>query len=122
MRKARTRKAVACEMRAGEAGARELRAAKARPATHSAEARPATHATGVHPASHAAGVHPASHAAAATMTATATTSERRRRNSERRSQRTRDEAIQDPVVHPNSSVLNCSDHNVAKRKTTNTPK
>jgi len=103
-------------MRAGEARARELRAAKAHAATHGAEARPATHATGVHPASHAAGVHPASHAAAATMTATATTSERRRRNSKRGAKRCRHQAPKDLVVHPNSPWLKTKRRNPSQKE------
>jgi hypothetical protein len=63
-----------------------------------------------------------SHAAAmatAVATATAATArECRRRQGKRRSERTRDETTKKLVVHPNSSVVDCSDGCRRKKRTT----
>jgi hypothetical protein len=55
---------------------------------------------------------------AAAMTAAAATaaSERGWRQSKRRGHHTRGEAIKEPVFHPNSSVLNCSDRSSRKKE------
>jgi hypothetical protein len=85
MRKVRTRKMAASEIRA------------------------AAHCGEMHPAAHAAATHAASHAAAmATATATAA-SECRWRQSKRRTERTCDQATQELVVHPNPPWLNSVD-------------
>src|SRR5258706_11327606 len=101
-----------CKVRTRKMGAAEMRAAahagEMHPASHAAGMHPASHAAAVHPASHAAAMHPTSHAAAmaTAAAATATTaSERRWRQSKRRTERTRDQAPQELVVHPNSSVV-----------------
>src|SRR5713101_4332221 len=100
MRKVRARKMAASEMRA------------------------AAHGGEMHPASHAAGVHAASHAAAmATAAAAAATAARecRWRQSKRRTERTRDQATQELVVHPNPPWLNSFDGR-RRKKTTSKPK
>ena len=81
MRKARTRKTAAAEMRAS------------------------AHAAGMHPASHAAAMHATAHTATMAAATATTASERRWRKGKRRSERTRDEATKDLVIHPNSSVV-----------------
>jgi len=70
------------------------------PATHAAAMHPASHAAAMHAATHTATMHAASHATAAT-----TPSEHRRRKGKRRSERTRNEATKDSVVHRNSSSV-----------------
>jgi hypothetical protein len=93
------------------------------PATHAADMHPATHAADMHPPSHAAAVHSASHAAATTAAATATAtaaSECRWRQSKRHTERTRDQAIQELVVHSNPPWLN-SFNGYRRKKTTSKP-
>jgi hypothetical protein len=114
MRKMRTREAATCETEAVAcetgAAARETHAADTHAAAHAAE----MHSTPMHPA-----MHPAAHATttmAAPMTAAAAASERGWRKRERRSHRTRGEAIKELVFHPNSSVLNCSDRYRRKKE------
>jgi hypothetical protein len=101
MRKVPTRKMAAAKMRAA------AHATEMHPSSHAAAVHPASHATAMHPASHAAAMHPTSHAAAMATAAAATTatSECRWRQSKRRTERTRDQAPQELVVHPNSSVV-----------------
>ena len=74
-------------------GTRKMTAAEMRAATHAAEVRASSHAAAMHPA------------AAAMTTATAAASERRWRQSKRRTERTRDQATQELVVNPNFSVV-----------------
>jgi hypothetical protein len=63
--------------------------------------------------------HAATMATAAMATATAATArECRRRQGKRRSERTRDETTKKLVVHPNSSVVDCSDGCRRKKGTT----
>jgi hypothetical protein len=52
----------------------------------------------------------------AAAAATAAASERGWRQSKRRGHHTRGEAIKEPVFHPNSSVLNCSDRSSRKKE------
>jgi hypothetical protein len=114
MRKVRARKMAAGEMRAAAHGG------EMHPAAHAAAMHSASHA--MHPASHAAAVHSTSHAAAmAATTTTSAASECRWRQSKRRTERTRDQATQELVVHPNSSVLNSFDGR-RRKKTTSKPK
>jgi hypothetical protein len=116
MRKMRTRKAAAAEMRASAA------AAKTRAPAHGAEMT-SCHAAGTHSTSHApthaAGMHTAtSHAAATTSHAAAATtaaSERRRRNSKRGAKRGRHEAPKDLVVHRNSPWLKTQRRNPSQK-------
>jgi hypothetical protein len=63
--------------------------------------------------SHAAAMATAAMAAAATATAAR---ECRRRQGKRRSERTRDETTKKLVVHPNSSVVDCSDGRRRKKE------
>ena len=115
MRETRTDEAATCET---DAAACEADAAACE--THAAATHAAAHATEMHSTS----MHPPHAAtttmhAAATMTAAATTttaSERGWRKSKRHSHHTRGEAIKEPVVHPNSSVLNCSDRYRRKKE------
>ena len=101
--------------------ARKMAAGKMRAAAHGGETHPATHAAAVHSASHAAGMHAASHAMA-TATATATAArECRWRQSKRRTERTRDQATQELVIHPNPPWLNSFDGR-RRKKTPSKPK
>ncbi|HXQ08922.1 MAG TPA: hypothetical protein VN831_29720, partial [Bradyrhizobium sp.] len=102
MRKVRARKMAASEMRAAAHGG------EMHPAAHAAATHAASHAAAVHAASHAAAVHAASHAAAMTTAATAAR-ECRWRQSKRCTERTRDQATQELVVHPNPPWLNSFD-------------
>jgi hypothetical protein len=69
----------------------------------------------MHAASHTSS-HPATMAATTTMAATATPAgERRWRQSKRRTERNRDQAIKSLVVHPDYSVLNRSDGHRRKK-------
>jgi hypothetical protein len=107
MRKVRARKMVPGKMRA---------------AAHGGEMHPTTHAAGTHAASHAAAMHAASHAAAmATAAAAASARECRWRQSKRCTERTRDQATQELVVHPNPPWLNSFDGR-RRKKTTSKPK
>src|SRR5216684_4436701 len=106
MRKVRARKMAASEMRA---------------AAHGGEMHPAAHAAATHAASHAAAVHSASHAAAMTTAAATAARECRWRQSKRRTERTRDHATQELVVHPNPPWLNSFDGR-RRKKTTSKPK
>jgi hypothetical protein len=107
--------------------ARKMRAAahggEMHPATHAAAMHPATHAAAVHPASHAAGMHAASHAAAMATAAAAAAAARecRWRQSKRCTERTRDQATQELVIHPNPPWLNSFDGR-RRKKTTSKPK
>src|SRR5260370_30111691 len=96
MRKVRARKMAAGEMRA---------------AAHGGAMHPAAHAAATHAASHAAPRHAASHAAAMTTAAAATAAARgcRWRQRKRRPDRTRDQATQELVVHPNPPWFNSLD-------------
>jgi hypothetical protein len=115
MRKVRARKMAARKMRAAAHGG------ETHPATHAAAVHSATHAAAVHSASHAAGMHAAS-AAMATAAATATAArERRWRQSKRCTERTRDQATQELVIHPNPPWLNSFDGR-RRKKTTSKPK
>jgi hypothetical protein len=100
--------------------ARKMAAGKMRAAAHGGEMHPATHAAAVHPASHAAGMHAAS-AAMATAAAAPSARECRWRQSKRRTERTRDQATQELVVHPNPPWLNSFDGR-RRKKTTSKPK
>jgi hypothetical protein len=120
MRETRTREAATCET---DAAASEADAAACE--THAADTHAAAHATEMHSTSmHTSTAMHAPHAATTTMTsaatmtaaATATASERGWRKSKRHSHHTRGEAIKEPVVHPNSSVLNCSDRYRRKKE------
>jgi hypothetical protein len=93
---------------------------KVRTAAHGGEMHPATHAAGMHPTSHAAAVHPASHAAAMAAATAATASECRWRQSKRRTERARDQATQELVVHSNPPWLN-SFNGYRRKKTTSKP-
>jgi hypothetical protein len=118
MRKVRARKMAAGKMRAAAHGG------EMHPATHAAAMHSATHAAAMHAASHAPRMHAASHAAAmATAAATTTTAARecRWRESKRRTERTRDQATQQLVVHPNPPWLNSFDGH-RRKKTTSKPK
>jgi hypothetical protein len=106
MRKVRARKMVAGKMRA---------------AAHGGEMHPASHAAGMHAASHATGMHAASHAAAMAAAAATAARECRWRESKRRTERTRDQATQELVVHPNPPWLNSFDGR-RRKKTTSKPK
>jgi len=75
-------------------------------ASEGAEVSPTT--AEVSPATHAATVHAAS-AAVATTATTAASRERGLRKSNRRTERGRDQATKELVVHPISPWLNCSD-------------
>jgi hypothetical protein len=102
--------------------ARKMAAGKMRAAAHGGEMHPATHAAGTHAASHAAAMHAASHAAAmATAAAAASARECRWRQSKRCTERTRDQATQELVVHPNPPWLNSFDGR-RRKKTTSKPK
>jgi hypothetical protein len=105
--------------------ARKMRAAahggEMHPATHAAAMHPATHAAAVHPASHAAGMHAASHAAAMATAAATAARECRWRQSKRCTERTRDQATQELVIHPNPPWLNSFDGR-RRKKTTSKPK
>jgi hypothetical protein len=122
MRKMRTRKAAAAEMRASAA-------AKTRASTHAAEMA-SRHAAGMHATSHApahaaTGMRTTSHTATATSHAATTTahaaatttaaSERRRRNSKRGAKRGRHEAPKDLVVHRNSPWLKTQRRNPSQK-------
>jgi len=115
MRETRTREAATCET---DAAASEADAAACE--THAADTHAAAHATEMHSTSmHTSTAMHAPHAATTTMTsaaATATASECGWRKSKRHSHHTRGEAIKEPVVHPNSSVLNCSDRYRRKKE------
>jgi hypothetical protein len=106
MRKVRARKMVAGKMRA---------------AAHGGEMHPATHAAATHSTSHAAGMHAASHAAAMATAAATAARECRWRQSKRCTERTRDQATQELVVHPNPPWLNSFDGR-RRKKTTSKPK
>jgi hypothetical protein len=97
--------------------ARKMAAGKMRAAAHGGEMHPATHAAATHSASHAAAMHAASHAAATAPSA----SECRWRQSKRCTERTRDQATQELVVHPNPPWLNSFDGR-RRKKTTSKPK
>jgi hypothetical protein len=107
--------------------ARKMAARKMRAAAHGGEMHPATHAAAVHSASHAAAVHSASHAAgmhaasAAMAAAAPSARECRWRQSKRRTERTRDQATQELVVHPNPPWLKSFDGR-RRKKTTSKPK
>jgi hypothetical protein len=91
------------------------------PATHAADMHPTSHAADMHPASHAADMHPASHATAmATAAAATAASECRWRQSKRRTERARDQATQELVVHSNPPWLN-SFNGYRRKKTTSKP-
>jgi hypothetical protein len=126
MRKTRTHETASAKLRASEAragaNAAEARASayagEARSAAHATEMRSSTHAAEMRPSSHAAEMPPSSHpaamttashpaamATAATAAATTTAAERRWRNGKRCTKHTRDEAIKELFVHPNSSVV-----------------
>jgi hypothetical protein len=107
MRKVRARKMAASEMRA---------------AAHGGETHPATHAAAVHSAAHAAGMHAASHAAAMAAAAAPSARECRWRQSKRRTERTRDQATQELVVHPNPPPWLNSFDGRRRKKTTSKPK
>src|SRR5713226_5330898 len=92
--------------------ARKMAAGKMRAAAHGGE---------MHPATHAAAMHAASHAAAMATTAAASARECRWRQSKRRTERTRDQATQELVVHPNPPWLNSFDGR-RRKKTTSKPK
>jgi hypothetical protein len=120
MRKVRARKMAAGKMRAAAHGG------EMHPATHAAATHSASHAAAMHAASHAAAMHAASHAAAmhAASHAAATApsaSECRWRQSKRCTERTRDQATQELVVHPNPPWLNSFDGR-RRKKTTSKPK
>jgi hypothetical protein len=101
--------------------ARKMAAGKMRAAAHGGEMHPATHAA-VHSAAHAAAMHAASHAAAMATAAAATAArECRWRQSKRCTERTRDQATQELVVHPNPPWLNSFDGR-RRKKTTSKPK
>jgi hypothetical protein len=100
--------------------ARKMAAGKMRAATHGGEMHPATHAAAVHSASHAAGMHAAS-AAMATAAAAPSARECRWRQSKRRTERTRDQATQELVVHPNPPWLKSFDGR-RRKKTISKPK
>ena len=147
MRKTRTRETAVTETRpschAAEARA-YTRACKAGASTHASEAHAAAHGAKMRSSSHAAEMpasshpttmHAASHtsshpatmaptAAATTMAATATATparERRWRQSKRRTERNRDQATKSLVVHLNSSVVEFSDDNVARKRRSGDP-
>jgi hypothetical protein len=103
--------------------ARKMAAGKMRAAAHGGEMHPATHAAAVHSAAHAAGMHAASHAATMATAAAAATAARecRWRQSKRCTERTRDQATQELVVHPNPPWLNSFDGR-RRKKTTSKPK
>src|SRR6266851_5555184 len=101
--------------------ARKMAAGKMRAAAHGGEMHPATHAAAMHSATHAAAMHSASHAAAMATTAAASARECRWRQSKRRTERTRDQATQELVVHPNPPWLNSFDGR-RRKKTTSKPK
>jgi len=115
MRKVRARKMAAGKMRAAAHGG------EMHPATHAAAMHSASHAAAMHSASHAAAMHAASHAAAMATTAAASARECRWRQSKRRTERTRDQATQELVVHPNPPWLNSFDGR-RRKKTTSKPK
>jgi hypothetical protein len=117
MRKVRARKMAAGEMRAAAHGG------EMHPAAHAAAVHSAAHAATVHSASHAAAMHSTSHAAAMATAATTTSaaSECRWRQSKRCTERTRDQATQELVVHPNPPWLNSFDGR-RRKKTTSKPK
>jgi hypothetical protein len=99
-------------------GARKMRAA-----THGGEMHAATHAAATHSASHAAGMHAASHAAAMATAAAATAArECRWRQSKRYTERTRDQATQELVVHPNPPPWLNSFDGRRRKKTPSKPK
>jgi hypothetical protein len=97
--------------------ARKMAAGKMRAAAHGGEMHAASHAAAMHAASHAAAMHAASHAAATAPSA----SECRWRQSKRCTERTRDQATQELVVHPNPPWLNSFDGR-RRKKTTSKPK
>jgi hypothetical protein len=104
--------------------ARKMAAGKMRAAAHGGEMHPATHAAAVHSTAHAAAMHAASHAAAMATAAAATAAaarECRWRQSKRCTERTRDQATQELVVHPNPPWLNSFDGR-RRKKTTSKPK
>jgi len=118
MRETRTREAATCET---DAAASEADAAACE--THAAGTHAAAHATEMHSTSmHASTTMHPPHTTTMTATTTMTTttaaaaSERGWRKSKRHSHHTRGEAIKEPVVHPNSSVLNCSDRYRRKKE------
>jgi hypothetical protein len=101
--------------------ARKMAAGKMRAAAHGGEMHPATHAAAVHSASHAAGMHAASAAMATAAAAAPSARECRWRQSKRRTERTRDQATQQLVLHPNPPWLNSFDGR-RRKKTTSKPK
>jgi hypothetical protein len=114
MRKVRARKMAAGKMRAAAHGG------EMHPATHAAAVHSASHAAGMHSASHAAGMHAASAAMATAATAATSARECRWRQSKRRTERTRDQATQELVVHPNPPWLKSFDGR-RRKKTTSKP-
>jgi hypothetical protein len=90
----------------------------------------ADHASAVHAATDASAMPAAAHAsthastmpAAASATPAAATCERRWRKCNRCGKRTRDEATKNPVVHPESSVLEFAATNFRRENTTSRAK
>jgi len=118
MRETRTGEAATCETDAAaseaDAATCETHAAGTHAAAHATE----MHSTSMHPRHAATTMHAATTTmtSAAAMTTAAAASERGWRKSKRHSHHTRGEAIKEPVVHPNSSVLNCSDRYRRKKE------
>jgi hypothetical protein len=84
----------------------------------SADAHASTaHASAMPAAAHTSAPHASAMPAATTTTATAAC-ERRRAKRKRRGKRTRDEATKNPVVHPESSVVELPRRSRRERKTT----
>jgi len=124
MRKVRARKMAAGKMRAAAHGGEmhpATHAAAMHSATHAAAMHSVAHAAPMHSAPHAAAMHAATHAAAMATAAAASARECRWRQSKRRTERTRDQATQELVVHPNPPWLNSFDGR-RRKKTTSKPK